>query len=93
MCQWLTLLTFPMWFSLPWFRGWERMLFHDAFHIILLKIRKTVGAFLAGQKASPYLCIYAVEDDCHNTVWSYKQNDDDLRDSFQPDEKLKKKII
>lgn len=75
------------------FRGWERMLFHDAFHISLLEIQKTVGAFLAGQKASPYLCIYAVEDDCHTTVWTYKQIDDDLRDSFQPDEKLKKKII
>ncbi|KAJ4712704.1 O-fucosyltransferase family protein [Melia azedarach] len=37
-------------------------------------------------------CLYAVDEDCRTTVWTYQNGDGDGKlDSFQPDEQLKKK--
>ncbi|KAL5997039.1 hypothetical protein ACLOJK_007966 [Asimina triloba] len=55
---------------------------------------KQCGSFLSGLEGNVDHCIYAVEEDCRTTVWTYQQNDQVLLDSFQPDEQLraKKKI-
>ena len=57
----------------------------------LLDSLKQCGSRLSGLDGNVDKCIYALEEDCRTTVWTYQQNDDGVLDSFQPDEQLKKK--
>lgn len=52
---------------------------------------KQCGSRLSGVGGDVDKCVYAVEEDCRTTVWTYQRNDDGVLDSFQPDELLKKK--
>lgn len=53
---------------------------------------KQCGSLLSGLVGSISECLYAVDEDCRTTVWTYKNGDEDgTLDSFQPDEQLKKK--
>ncbi|CAH2078781.1 unnamed protein product, partial [Thlaspi arvense] len=53
---------------------------------------KQCGYLLSGVRGNVDKCLYAVEEDCRTTVWTYRNGDSDGRlDFFQPDEKLKKK--
>ncbi|AEE83890.1 O-fucosyltransferase family protein [Arabidopsis thaliana] len=53
---------------------------------------KQCGYLLSGVRGNVDKCLYAVDEDCRTTVWTYKNGEADGRlDSFQPDEKLKKK--
>ncbi|KAJ3681833.1 hypothetical protein LUZ60_014406 [Juncus effusus] len=36
-------------------------------------------------------CVYNVQEDCRNTIWTYQQNNHGKLDSFQPDIKLQKR--
>uniref|UniRef100_A0A5B7C1L1 O-fucosyltransferase family protein n=1 Tax=Davidia involucrata TaxID=16924 RepID=A0A5B7C1L1_DAVIN len=50
------------------------------------------GSLIAGLVGNVDKCLYALNEDCKTTVWTYQQNDEDgLLDSFQTDEKLQKK--
>lgn len=58
----------------------------------LLDSLKQCGSLLVGLDGSVSKCLYAVNEDCRTTVWTYKNgNEDGTLDSFQPDEQLKKK--
>uniref|UniRef100_A0A1D1ZJZ8 Elongation factor G, mitochondrial n=1 Tax=Anthurium amnicola TaxID=1678845 RepID=A0A1D1ZJZ8_9ARAE len=48
-------------------------------------------ALLSGLQGNVDNCVYAVEDDCRMTVWTYGQDDDGILDIFQPDKELQKK--
>ncbi|XXG77897.1 hypothetical protein AAC387_Pa08g1955 [Persea americana] len=52
---------------------------------------KQCGSLLSGPTSNIGQCTYAVEEDCRTTVWTYQQNNEELLDSFQPDEQLKRK--
>ncbi|XP_010529970.1 PREDICTED: uncharacterized protein LOC104806667 isoform X2 [Tarenaya hassleriana] len=53
---------------------------------------KQCGSLLSGINGNVDRCLYAVDEDCRTTVWTYKNVDSDgMLDSFQPDERLKKK--
>ncbi|KAG4914693.1 hypothetical protein JHK87_052250 [Glycine soja] len=54
---------------------------------------KQCGSLLAGVHGSIGKCIYAVNEDCRTTVWTYHKygHEDDKLDSFQADEQLKQK--
>lgn len=59
----------------------------------LLDRLKQCGSLLTGLQGNDK-CLYAVNEDCRTTVWTYQSgNEDGVLDSFQPDEKLKKKKI
>ncbi|CDP09996.1 unnamed protein product [Coffea canephora] len=63
--------------------GPERTLFED--------IRKC-GLLLSGYNGSMSNCVYAVDEDCRTTVWTYQKDvEDGILDPFQPDDQLKKK--
>lgn len=50
------------------------------------------GSLLSGYDGNVNDCLYALDEDCRTTVWTYqKDREDNLLDSFQPDEQLKKK--
>uniref|UniRef100_A0A7N0VHG0 O-fucosyltransferase family protein n=1 Tax=Kalanchoe fedtschenkoi TaxID=63787 RepID=A0A7N0VHG0_KALFE len=50
------------------------------------------GSLLSGDHGNVDGCLYAVQDDCRSTVWTYQQDvEDGALDSFQPDEQLRKK--
>nr|ABD65093.1 hypothetical protein 31.t00055 [Brassica oleracea] len=50
------------------------------------------GYLLSGVRGNVDGCLYGVDDDCRTTVWTYRNGGSDGRlDSFQADEKLKKK--
>lgn len=50
------------------------------------------GSLLSGYNDNINDCVYAVEEDCRTTVWTYqKDGENGELDSFQPDEQLKKK--
>ncbi|CAI0417986.1 unnamed protein product [Linum tenue] len=49
------------------------------------------GNVLSGVQGNVGGCLYAVEEDCRTTVWTYENGDDGKLDSFQPDEQLKRK--
>ncbi|XP_065857788.1 O-fucosyltransferase 30 isoform X2 [Euphorbia lathyris] len=50
------------------------------------------GSMLSGLNGNIDKCLYAVDEDCRTTVWTYKNGEaDGMLDSFQPDEQLKKK--
>lgn len=57
----------------------------------LLDSLKQCGSQLSGLDGNVDSCIYAIDEDCRTTVWTYQQADDGVLDSFQPDEQLKKK--
>lgn len=58
----------------------------------LFKSSTECGSALSGYDGNVPDCIYAVEEDCRTTVWTYqKDGEDGMLDSFQPDEQLKKK--
>lgn len=58
----------------------------------LLDSLKQCGLLLSGLDGSVEKCVYAVNEDCRTTVWTYKNgNEDGALDSFQPDDQLKKK--
>ncbi|KAJ7944722.1 O-fucosyltransferase family protein [Quillaja saponaria] len=53
---------------------------------------KQCGSLLSGFNGNVGNCLYAVEEDCRTTVWTYQNGDKDgIWDSFQPDKQLKKK--
>ncbi|PIA61762.1 hypothetical protein AQUCO_00200033v1, partial [Aquilegia coerulea] len=53
---------------------------------------KQCGSLLSGMNGNVGKCLYALDDDCRTTVWTYQNNAQDwILDSFQPDEELKKK--
>lgn len=53
---------------------------------------KQCGSFLSGLDGSVGKCLYAVDEDCRTTVWTYQDvNEGSALDSFQPDEQLKRK--
>lgn len=61
----------------------------------LLDSLQRCGSFLSGLDGRAGKCLYAVNEDCRTTVWTYQNgNEDGALDSFQPDEQLlmKKKI-
>jgi len=62
-------------------------------HSPVSKSLNQCGSLLAGLHGSIEKCIYAVNDDCRTTVWTYNEDGhgDGMLDSFQPDEKLKQK--
>ncbi|KAL5551427.1 hypothetical protein UlMin_001603 [Ulmus minor] len=58
----------------------------------MLDSLKRCGSLLSGIDSSVDKCVYAVQEDCRTTVWTYQNgNEDGELDSFQPDEQLKKK--
>ncbi|PPD66375.1 hypothetical protein GOBAR_DD36741 [Gossypium barbadense] len=53
---------------------------------------KQCGSLLSGVDGNIDRCLFAVDDDCRTTVWTYGNDEaDGALDSFQPDEQLKKK--
>lgn len=58
----------------------------------LLEKLRQCGSLLSGYNGATNDCVYAVEEDCKTTVWTYQSDGENgALDSFQPDEKLKKK--
>lgn len=50
------------------------------------------GLLLSGYKGSVNDCLYALDEDCRTSVWTYQSDGEDgILDSFQPDDQLKKK--
>ncbi|XP_010258826.1 PREDICTED: uncharacterized protein LOC104598454 [Nelumbo nucifera] len=53
---------------------------------------KQCGSVLSGLNGNINSCLYALDEDCRTTVWTYLQRDDDgILDSFQADEQLRKR--
>ncbi|KAL5750878.1 hypothetical protein ACOSP7_025481 [Xanthoceras sorbifolium] len=53
---------------------------------------KQCGSVLSGLNGNIDECLYAVDEDCRTTVWTYQSGGEDgVLDSFQADEQLKKK--
>ncbi|KAJ6846849.1 uncharacterized protein M6B38_283580 [Iris pallida] len=48
-------------------------------------------SMLSGMHGNSNSCVYALEEDCRTTVWTYQQDDDAILDAFQPDEELRRK--
>ncbi|KAL8216423.1 hypothetical protein R6Q57_023260 [Mikania cordata] len=58
----------------------------------LLEKLKQCGTLISGYNGDTSGCVYAVEEDCRTTVWTYqKEGENGSLDSFQPDDQLKKK--
>ena len=54
---------------------------------------KQCGSLLSGIDGNIDRCLFAVDEDCRTTVWTYQNDEvDGALDSFQPDEQLKKKM-
>ncbi|KAL6985960.1 hypothetical protein U1Q18_019332 [Sarracenia purpurea var. burkii] len=50
------------------------------------------GSILSGLDGNVNNCLYALDEDCRTTVWTYGTDGEDGKlDSFQPDEQLRKK--
>ncbi|KAK1301095.1 hypothetical protein QJS10_CPB13g01054 [Acorus calamus] len=49
------------------------------------------GSLLSGMDGNIDQCLYAVEEDCRTTVWTYQQEHDETLDPYQLDELLKRK--
>ncbi|MFS7997058.1 putative GDP-fucose protein O-fucosyltransferase [Helianthus anomalus] len=59
---------------------------------LLLEKLKQCGSLLSGYSGDVDDCVFAVQEDCRTTVWTYqKDGENGSLDSFQPDEQLKKK--
>ncbi|XVF10875.1 hypothetical protein REPUB_Repub07fG0220900 [Reevesia pubescens] len=53
---------------------------------------KQCGSLLSGINGNMDRCLFAVDEDCRTTVWTYQNDEEDgALDSFQSDEQLKKK--
>lgn len=52
---------------------------------------KKCGSLVTGASGNLDKCLYTVDEDCRSTVWTYQNGDDEVLDSFQPDEQLKTK--
>ncbi|KAG1354409.1 putative O-fucosyltransferase 30 [Cocos nucifera] len=59
--------------------------------IIDFRVFASTWSLLSGLQGNIDLCIYAIQDDCRTTVWTYQQDSDGILDSFQPDKELQKK--
>ncbi|KAK1435920.1 hypothetical protein QVD17_01693 [Tagetes erecta] len=58
----------------------------------LLEKLKQCGSVLSGYDGDANDCVYAVQEDCRTTVWTYQEDGENgSLDSFQPDEQLKRK--
>lgn len=57
----------------------------------LLNDLKNCGSLLGGLHGNIDNCVYALDEDCRTTVWTYQPNEDEVLDSFQPDEQLQRK--
>uniref|UniRef100_A0A2C9WK97 O-fucosyltransferase family protein n=1 Tax=Manihot esculenta TaxID=3983 RepID=A0A2C9WK97_MANES len=58
----------------------------------LFESLRQCGSVLSGVNGNIDKCLYAVDEDCRTTVWTYKNGEEDgVFDAFQPDEKLKKR--
>ncbi|KAG6500114.1 O-fucosyltransferase 30-like [Zingiber officinale] len=45
-------------------------------------------SLFSGMQGKDNQCVYAVEDDCRTTVWTYRESNGEILDSFQPDREL-----
>lgn len=53
---------------------------------------KKCGSFFSGMDGNVEGCLYALDEDCRTTVWTYQgEHEDGILDSFQPDEQIRKK--
>ncbi|GKB57553.1 hypothetical protein Tco_0913739 [Tanacetum coccineum] len=58
----------------------------------LLEKLRQCGSVLSGHIGDINECVYAVEEDCRTTVWTYQKDvENGALDSFQPDEEFKRK--
>ncbi|KAL0396061.1 UNVERIFIED_CONTAM: O-fucosyltransferase 30 [Sesamum calycinum] len=57
----------------------------------LLEKLKECGSLLSGFDGNVDNCLFASQEDCRKTVWTYQTDDDGILDSFQADDELKKK--
>ncbi|KAF5734399.1 hypothetical protein HS088_TW16G00848 [Tripterygium wilfordii] len=58
----------------------------------LFESLKQCGNLLSGIYGNIDNCLYALDEDCRTTVWTYQNGEGDaVLDSFQPDEQLKSK--
>ncbi|XP_051114772.1 O-fucosyltransferase 30 [Andrographis paniculata] len=62
----------------------------DMYSSFLEKMNKC-GLFLSGYDGNMDNCLYASQEDCRTTIWTFQADDDGILDSFQADEELKKK--
>ncbi|XP_042006929.1 O-fucosyltransferase 30-like isoform X2 [Salvia splendens] len=62
----------------------------SSMHSSLLEKLRQCGSLLSGYDGNVDACLFASQEDCRTTVWTY-QTDDGVLDSFQADEELKKK--
>lgn len=60
-------------------------------HSSVLDNLKECGSLLSGHEGNIDNCLYTSQEDCRTTVWTYQQNNEDILDSFQPDQQLQKK--
>ncbi|KAL3818000.1 hypothetical protein ACJIZ3_003905 [Penstemon smallii] len=64
----------------------------SSLHASLPEKLKQCGSLLSGYEGNIDSCLYASQDDCRSTVWTYQKDDEDgVLDSFQADDELKKK--
>lgn len=63
----------------------------SSMHSSLLERLKQCGLLLSGYDGNVDACLFASQEDCRTTVWTYQADDDGVLDSFQADEELKKK--
>lgn len=59
--------------------------------VLLSRNFQQCRGLLSGLEGNVQDCVFAVEDDCRTTVWTYGQGDDGTLDAFQPDRELRKK--
>lgn len=58
----------------------------------LIEKLRQCGSVLSGYSGDINGCLYASDDDCRTTVWTFQNDGEDgALDSFQPDEQLKRK--
>ncbi|XP_042008641.1 O-fucosyltransferase 30-like [Salvia splendens] len=62
----------------------------SSMHSSMLEKLRQCGSLLSGYDGNVEACLFASQEDCRTTVWTY-QTDDGVLDSFQADEELKKK--
>ncbi|GER34752.1 O-fucosyltransferase family protein [Striga asiatica] len=62
----------------------------SSMHFSLLENLKQCGSLLSGYDGNVATCLFASQEDCRTTVWTY-QKEDGILDSFQADDELRKK--
>ncbi|GFQ07317.1 hypothetical protein PHJA_002875800 [Phtheirospermum japonicum] len=62
----------------------------SSMHSSLLENLKQCGSLLSGYDGNVATCLFASQEDCRTTIWTYLK-DDGVFDSFQADDELKKK--